>query len=151
MSRGFFRMPPSVSLDALKLPRSLRRWLAGVLVLVLLFAQVATAAYACPAVAVGQPQPAQMPCVGSMTADGALQAMDPEQAALCLEHCKSGSKAVDAGNGSAAAAPALVAPLFVAVVDDAGAADAPSWASHARQRERARPPAHSVLHCCRRD
>lgn len=134
----------------MRLGRSLRRWLSGALVLVLLFAQLATAAYACPAVAVDRTPAAEMPCIGAME-DGTLLTMDPDQAALCLEHCKAGSKAVDAGNAPALAAPALLPPLLVAVVDDIGAADAPSWAGHARQRERARPPPHSVLHCCRRD
>jgi hypothetical protein len=134
----------------MRLGRSLRRWLFGTLVPVLLFAQLATAAYACPAVDVDRAQATEMPCVGSME-DGTLQAMDPEQAALCVEHCKSGSKAVDAGNAPVLASPALLAPLIIAGVGGTAAADAPSWVSHARQRERTRPLAHSVLHCCRRD
>jgi hypothetical protein len=120
------------------------------LVLVLLYAQLATAAYACPANA-GEPTPAaEMPCVGSMD-DGGLQVMDPDQAALCLEHCKSGAKAVDAGHAPLPLPLTAIAPLVVVLFDDFEAVDARSWASHARERERTRPPAHSILHCCRRD
>jgi hypothetical protein len=135
-------------LAIMRLARSLRRCLSGTLVLVLLFAQLATAAYACPAVSpVERAQAASMPCIGSME-NGTLQSMDPDQAALCFEHCKAGAHAVDAGHALAVAAPAPSPVLVVAALADDAAVLAPSWASHARTRERTRPVTHSVLHCC---
>lgn len=128
----------------------MQRWVSGALLVAILFAQLATAAYACPAMQVANREAAaskaSMPCAGSM-ADGAVMGMDPDLAALCLEHCKSGAQTVDIGHTPSMAPSALFAVIVLYLGDDHGA-DAPSWAAHERVRDRAPPPAHSIFHCC---
>lgn len=128
--------------------RLLRRWLSGAVLLALLFTRLATAAYACPSVLAAA---AAMPCIGS-SADELHQPMEAGEAALCLEHCKSGAQAVDAGHAPTPAAPASYPTLVVQLADaDAGDVAAPSWTARALARERAPPPVCRVLYCCLRD
>lgn len=132
----------------MRLARSIRRWLSGALVLALLFAQLATAAHACPALVSSMRAPgASMPCFDAME-DGTPHSMDPDQPALCHEHCNPSAKAVDSGNAPALAAPPMFAVLTIATSDDDAAPAASAWRHQLRLRERTRPPAHSVLHCC---
>ena len=93
------------------------------LIAVLLFTQLATAAYACPQLA-----PAPADAVAAMAAmadcDGNMPAsMDPDQPQLCKAHCEVGQTSV---NSQAAApdAPAAMAvgAALVGVVDVADAA-----------------------------
>lgn len=99
-----------------------RSWLSGWLIAVLLFTQLATAAYACPQLA---PEPgaavaamAPMPdCDGSM-----FTRMDPDQPLLCEAHCEAGKTLAN----SQPAAPDLpqalaVGAALVGSVDVAGA------------------------------
>ncbi len=80
--------------------------------LVLLFAQLATAAYACPRATADTPAAAAvapMPgCDGHKPAS-----MDPEQPQLCKAHCEQGSQTVNAA--SAVDLPAT--PVLLAVLD----------------------------------
>jgi len=70
--------------------RRMRR-LAVWLVLPLLFAQWATASYACP-----QPGAAQQVAMADMPdCQGMAPAMDPEQPLLCKAHCEQGSQKVN--------------------------------------------------------
>lgn len=118
-------------LPAMRALRRHRGWLSGWLVAMLLFAQLATAAYACPQL---QPVPAEhaaatvaddggmaaMPeCSGDMPA-----AMDPEQPQLCKAHCEAGRSSVN----SQPAAPDAPQPMatdaaWVGVVDPAAVAE----------------------------
>ena len=87
--------------------------------MVLLFTQLATAAYACPqtvadilgATRAATAMAAEMPgCDGSMSA-----AMDPDQPQLCKAHCDPGAQTV---NPNAPTSPADVAsPQLLAVLD----------------------------------
>lgn len=100
--------------------RRQRRWLSAWLVVVLLFTQFATAAYACPrslsgvlsATAAGPGFAADMPgCDGNM----ASAAMDPEQPQLCKAHCEQGRQSV---NPAPSASPSdLPTPALLAVLD----------------------------------
>jgi hypothetical protein len=68
------------------------RWLCGMLVALVLFTQLATAAYACPAaIDASRSMPmAEMPgCDQDMSA-----AMDADQPQLCKAHCQQGNQAV---------------------------------------------------------
>jgi hypothetical protein len=115
-----------------------RRWLTSWLVLAILFAQVATAAYACPAYT--------MPCAMTM-ADGAQ--LDPDQPALCLQHCLAPSQALDQGNSVSVAVPAALPALVVELVPRS-LSESAAWTTRDRARDRAPPPPHSILHCCYR-
>lgn len=80
---------------------------------VLLFAQLATSAYACPTIAAATPTPVaamSMPgCDGNMPG-----AMDPDQPQLCQVHCSQGSQTVQ----SAPSADAPQAPAVLLVILD---------------------------------
>ena len=100
-----------------------RPWLATCLIVALLFAQLATAAYACPREATAPlqaPAMAAMPgCDGHPVAD-----MDPSQPQLCKAHCNQGNQ-----TASPFATPDLsTAPLLLAVLDWTGATLAPAAA-----------------------
>lgn len=133
----------------MRLRRSPRRWMSGIVLFAIVFAQLATSAYACPAMTPVDrevaPALAAMPCAGSM-ADAAVRGIDSDLAALCLEHCKAGAQTVDVGHAPTLAAPALFAVLVLS--DPLDRPIPPSWAAHARDRDRAPPPAHSIVHCC---
>lgn len=132
----------------LRLARNARiRW-SGWLIASLLFLQLASAAYACTmGTGAAEPSMAGMPCAQQM-AEGFAPALDPEQPGLCLEHCKGGSQTVEPSHSPAPLLPALVALFVVAPVEPV--ADASAWLAQDRRRERAPPPAHSILHCCYR-
>lgn len=96
----------------MRLHRRPTRWLSGWLSVMLLSMQLATAAYACPAlaaVAQGSVAMAEMPgCEGHMP-----KAMDPDQAQLCKAHCQQGSQTVHPTQASDAPA----TPVLLAVLD----------------------------------
>jgi hypothetical protein len=105
----------------MRLDRRPTRWLSGWLAVILLFAQWATAAYACPAVLAAPPVVVTMPdmpgCSGNMPG-----AMDPDQPQLCLAHCQQGSQTVHP-------TPTLdvpVSPVLLAVLDWSSAALLPA-------------------------
>ena len=130
--------------------RCVRRWLSGTLVLAILFVQLATAAYACPANrgasgAAARAQPF-MPCVQMM---GSGMALDSEQPGLCQQHCQFGNTQL---SGDAAQ---LLLPHAMALGQVFGVAAAPApelanaaWAGHELSRERAPPLPHSIAYCC---
>lgn len=82
-----------------------RRWLPAWLVPVLLFAQIATAAYACP-----QAAPALGAAATAMAEMPDCQAgMDPTQPQLCKAHCETGQQSVNSNAGAASVpGPALI-------------------------------------------
>jgi hypothetical protein len=97
--------------------RRQRRWLCGALFAVLLFAQLATAAYACPRTADAAPAPAA-PAFAAMAAMPDCSAaqpttMDPEQPQLCKAHCDQGAQTL----GAATTVDLPVSPLLMAVLD----------------------------------
>jgi hypothetical protein len=73
--------------------RAFKRWVCGGVVMLLLFMQVAVAAYACPAELQAPRAEAEMAaipgCDGDMPRD-----MDAEQPQLCKAHCQQGEQAV---------------------------------------------------------
>jgi hypothetical protein len=87
------------------------RRLSGWLIIVLLFAQFATTAYACPRAA----ESSALDLMADMPGCEAVRsgAMDPDQPQLCKAHCEYGSQTVNA-----AAAIDIPAPtLMLAVLD----------------------------------
>lgn len=127
------------------------RALARLLVGVLLFAQLAIAAYACPAglSALGAGMPlaastaAPMPgCDGMLDAMGA--AMDRDDAALCAEHCKVGQQSDQA---STLTLPAVVLSVLHTVAWNTEPALPPRSAAAPLSALVAACPPHTLLHC----
>jgi hypothetical protein len=84
-----------------------RRWLSGWLVLALLFAQIAMAAYACPQLGAAQQPAAVMPlseCEGPAHTSG----IDEEDGLLCKASCEQGAQVVKASAGFDTAQAAVV-------------------------------------------
>jgi hypothetical protein len=80
-----------------------RRWLPAWLVAVLLVAQMATAAYACP-----QAAPDAAATTSSAMPD-CHAGMDASQPQLCKAHCEAGQQSVNSNAGAASVpAPALI-------------------------------------------
>lgn len=106
-----------------------RSWLSGWLVALLLFAQWATAAYACPQLAGGAPQNnAAMAMAAMPDCTGGMPAMDPEQPQLCKAHCDAGQQSVQSGSTALDAPPTMAhggALMRVLRLDDATERAAP--------------------------
>ena len=132
--------------------RTIARWLVGVL----LFGQLAIAAYACPALHPGAvAEQGEKSSVASLTAqatsmsncDDSMGATDPASPNLCAEHCKSGKQSDRA--------PSIVVPVAWPVVLNDNRPRAPMapgprpMASSLSGLVAASPP-HAILHCVRR-
>jgi hypothetical protein len=135
------------------IPRFLNRFIARLLLGVMMFAQMTVAAYACTG-----PQSASMRSSGTdvtlvgapmaTLADGGLghAAMDPTQPNLCAVHCQSGQQNAD-GKPAPSVSPAILVSLYPGALaflpaDIQRASAAPDGPS-----TRADPP-HAILHCC---
>jgi hypothetical protein len=96
----------------MRVHRTFRHWVSGGLVMLLLFMQLVTAAYACPAdlqALHADAAMAAMPgCDGNMARD-----MDAEQPQLCKAHCQQGEQVV----GAAPVGDWTPMPLLLAVID----------------------------------
>lgn len=120
--------------------------------MVILFAQVAIAAYACPAttsaVDAGAQDMAGMPCAEMMAAGVEL---DTEQPMLCMQHCQFGSTTQVVDPVSTVFVQATAFPPTRALTVE-GSLDTAlsSWAEAERLRDRPPPIAHSIAHCCYR-
>ena len=126
--------------------RILRRRVASIVALALLFAQLAVAAHACPSptgAVAAHAAMAGMPCEQT-----APPAADPDPSALCAAHCQADAAQPqpDLTQPLVAFAAAL-APSF-APVSTAASPTAPGWRAHERERWRAAPTPHSIAHCC---
>lgn len=107
----------------MRVSRRHRGWLSSWLVAVVLFTQLAMAAYACPQLA---PVPAD--AAATMAAmsgcDGSMPTrMDPEQPQLCKAHCEAGNTSVNSQAAAPDVPPAMaVGAALVGIVDAAAAA-----------------------------
>ena len=133
--------------------RKARIWWSGWLIVSLLFMQLASAAYACPMTSTrsDEPRVSGMPCAMAMAIANPSDerpALDPEQPALCLAHCKGGSQTVDPGHTSSIAAPLLVALFVVTAAADASIVARTRRAQHGSSESAPPPPPHTILHCC---
>jgi hypothetical protein len=75
-----------------------------------------------------------------------MTALDPVVPNLCLTHCQSGDQTFD-HSGQQSAAPALL-PALVVSLFDAATSQASTRGSNLQRLTAARPPPHSILHCC---
>lgn len=130
----------------MRIGRVLRRWWSGTLVLALLFTQLATAAYACPAGRNDANTTAGIPCA-EMVAVG--MALDAEQPALCLQHCQFGNtqQPPDPGLGLQAPPAGLTLRFVVAPAPSADASSPPP-SRRERVHDRKSPLALSIANCC---
>lgn len=137
--------------------RSLLRSIARCLIGVLLFGQLAIAAYACPALlsAVTAAEQGERPSVASQAAhptsasncDDSMGATDPASPNLCAEHCKAGKQSDHA--------PSIVVPVAWPVVLYENLPLAPIAPGLRPARSSlsgpvAASPPHAILHCVRR-
>jgi hypothetical protein len=118
---------------------------------VLLSAQMAIAAYACPGVVAaitGEPQQASasaptMPdCAGMEAASGA--ALDPAAPNLCAEHCKYGQQSDNPGTMSL---PVPVLALLYAAPPSAAHSPPPRPSAASLSALVAASPPHAIAHC----
>lgn len=132
------------------LNRILRRWIVGAMLAAVLFAQLATSAYACPtpgkATGEGQGAMVGMPCVEMMA--GSLP-VDDTQPGLCFEHCQADTAQPPVDSTQLANLPAATpAGFFILPMPLAPVGADCRWSAHENRRERAPPDAHCVVHCC---
>lgn len=129
--------------------RATRLSVSRLLLIVLLFAQGAVAAYACPsltakiaATAVSQPVAMPVDCNHM----GKMAAMDVDTPNLCLAHCQNGQQISDPSD-SPTMPPIVASVLVVALPDQAAFATAGRPYVSERITAAASPP-HAILHCC---
>jgi len=133
--------------------KRLRARLIGLVSMALLFSQIAVAAYACPAMgerfnrgAADTMAMAGMPCAEMMAAGVPL---DPEQPALCLQHCQFGTTTQVVDHVLPAFVPVTALPALFEVSLDQGLDTVLSaWSEDERLRDRPPPLALSIAHCC---
>ena len=127
--------------------RSWLRTVARGLVGVMLFAQMAIAAYACPALSSAGAAEMQMPAsfaVPMPDCDAMTGAMDPSAANLCAEHCKSGQQSDQA---STLSVPAVLLSVLYATALVTEPALPPRAAAASISALVAASPPHTILHC----
>jgi hypothetical protein len=125
------------------MPRKYRQLVARVLLAALVLTQGAVSAYACP----GSTDPVAPPAAAqAMPGCDEMTGLDPVVPNLCLAHCQSGDQTFDR-SAQLIAAPALLPALVVSLFDPA-TSQALGGASSSQRLTPARPPPHSILHCC---
>jgi hypothetical protein len=117
------RWPGERRLRPMRALRRHRGWLSGWLITLVLFTQLATAAYACPQLSPA-PDDAAAAMVAMPDCDGSMPtSMDPDQPQLCKAHCETGKTSVNSQLAALDAPPAMaVGAALVGVVDVADAA-----------------------------
>ncbi len=133
-----FAVSVEAILTIVRVNRLLRVRVIAVAIFALLFAQWSVAAYACPASA---PPAAEMTdCAGMM-----MSQLDPAAPNLCAEHCQYGDQG-DQPRTPVTPAASLVSLYTVPLVP---ALAEPIWRGISLSGLlTARPPPHTILHCC---
>lgn len=139
------------------LNRRFLRSFAGMLIGILLFAQMAVAAYACPSMGIKQSAIAFVDgnsgdSTGTVASnqitnceDMAIGTMDPQNANLCAEHCKVGQQSDQTSTLTVPAV--LMMALYFAPLVPAPMAELRPTAATQSALVAASPP-HTILHCC---
>lgn len=150
-----------------RMMRSIKRWVARTLIGVMVFAQLAIAAHACPAVAEAvesgsvsfsatgtasedAPAPALDNSAGraAMDCDDMPAPMDADAPNLCAQHCQYGQQSDQAYTVTVPAA--LLTSLYIVAPRPTAAKTRPS-ADVPVDLFAATSPPHAILHCCLRD
>lgn len=150
--------------------RSLRRSVIRAMIGILVFAQLAIAAYACPGLFNSMPAGASVRTQvqagvlaessrsehdsQAMVADAAQKMpvdcgqVDPEAPNLCAEHCKQGQQSAD-HTPAPAVAPALLTELYRVTLSTASPVAEDAYYAPGLLLRAAAPP-HAIAHCCLR-
>ncbi len=133
----------------------LKRLICRLMVGLLLFAQMAVAAHACPGVPVGKPAAQRTmtqamsgdmsPACRQMMAERAAKGVDKAVPNLCVEHCRHGQQSDQTWTPALPVA-VLNSLYVVAALPEADSRSGRSPVSHVLPV--ADPPPHSILHCC---
>lgn len=135
--------------------RSMTRFIARLLTGVMVFAQLAVAAYACPAMPAGASGGGAGPAAvmgEGMAMDSRLDGMpggrqmDPAQPNLCAAHCQAGQQNADA-KPAPTVAPALLADSYPVEPSTPRSQPALALAAVGHPPPATSPP-HAILHCC---
>ena len=146
----------------MRIVKAWRRRLCEGLAAALLFAQIATAAHACPVLAgalgradasmAGMPCEHMMAGTDSGTDAGSIPVdADPGASALCIKHCQgeTGQQPPDAQQAASVpltGATLLPWPFLMPPVP--AVIEGPAWLAHHTHRERAPPVPACIWHCC---
>lgn len=124
----------------MRLNRLIRVRVIAITLFALLFAQLSVAAYACPYLT-AMPAGAEMPA----GCPGMTSRLDPASPNLCAEHCQDD----DQGDQPRTPAAPEVSLVSLYVVPSMSASLEPSRpAIESFSLLAARPPPHTILHCC---
>ena len=138
------------------IPRNLNRFIARLLVGVLVFAQMTVAAYACagaqhtvvPGAGASGTEETMLRAAMTALCDGDIghAAMDPAQPNLCRAHCQSGQQNADGkpAPSLSAAIPTSLYPRALSVLP----ADIQRASTAPHDPPRKSDPPHAILHCC---
>lgn len=123
------------------------RFIARLLVGVLLFAQMAVAAYACPVMLNGSAnRPGDVAVVHSGGMEAGLGGMDSDLPNLCFGHCQFGHQNTDSTSSPTPPVAMLTSLYTLPSLEQSGALARP-LATASGPPSLADPP-HSILHCC---
>jgi hypothetical protein len=112
----------------------------AVAIFALLFAQWSVAAYACPS-----PASAGAAAMTGMNCDEMVSQPDPASPNLCVEHCQYGQQS-DQLRTPTAPAMSLISLYVVSLTSTLTEPSQPAIVSS--RLLAARPPPHTILHCC---
>ena len=150
------------------LTQACKRLICRVLIGVLLSAQFAVAAYACPGLAdtitaevasapsagsAAHDVPAGVAQMAAASMDGAAghEPIDPASPHLCMGHCRFGQQSADHTPAPAVPTALLIAMYSLPTADTAAVSVLPTASSQRGGPPGAGDPPHAILHCCFRD
>jgi len=125
--------------------RSFRHWIARTLVGVMLFAQLAVAAYACPGLMSGIESVQPGPVPTATNCDQMPSPMDEASPNLCAQHCQYGQQS---DQTQTVTVPAVLLTSLYIVAPVSQALQIPRMPVGLFA---AVSPPHAILHCCFRD
>ena len=147
----------------MKLVRSVRKQICRALIGTLLLAQFSVASYACPSMSDQAMVPAAVATESAEVAMGmpemnihagnpsvvspAVDQIDTDAAALCVEHCRFGQQS-NASTPAPAVHAAFLVPLYALLPAPAVMTVARAQAAAERPMAKAAPPPIAILHCC---
>ena len=135
------RIPrPCATLQMQMVRRSVRRLATSFLVVLsLLFSQLALANYVCPTGDSGESAPAVMEMAPGQPCEG--MASDQDQPVLCLQHCTNAPQSFDAVKLPSISLPAVVQVFLIPLVTDAADQQAQAYANEGE----AQPPPEPIF------
>jgi hypothetical protein len=131
----------------LSMTRSLPAGICRVLIGVVLLAQLAVSAYACPSMSGVTPMTDEVAANQAPAMDPGCNEVDADAANLCVEHCRFGQQSADTP-ANPLPAPAILAPLYLLPDEPQRSSDIVARTLCAPVDDRvAAPPPHAIVHC----